>query len=237
VWCPQFESEKPSRDAGYRPKTRTEDTTLPDRRSQARPLNAPPTRASSNHAGSRALRWRDPDSNRGHHDFQTIVRNTRTRAERPAIARVRDAAIGRDVSQKRADVAPIRTRQGSRVLIDRSLRPGTTGGRRRLLWRSHFRSKRAPSARPTRLAGDDRFHKKQHRADRSASSVRTAQLHGRQQSGARCCLSVPAVRVAGSSSASAREPSRHLHAAVRQTPLSVRRDPVVRAPSRPRLRP
>jgi hypothetical protein len=33
-------------------------------------------------------RWRDPDSNRGHHDFQTGVRNTRTRAERPATARV-----------------------------------------------------------------------------------------------------------------------------------------------------
>ena len=34
------------------------------------------------------------------------------------------------------------------------------------------------SERPTRLAGHDRFHGKQQRSGRSASSVRTAQLHG-----------------------------------------------------------
>jgi hypothetical protein len=38
-----------------------------------------------------------------------------------------------------------------------------------------------PGERPTRLAGDDRFHRKQQRPGRSASSVRTAQLHGKQQ--------------------------------------------------------
>jgi hypothetical protein len=36
------------------------------------------------------------------------------------------------------------------------------------------------SERPTRLAGDDCFHGKQQRAGGSASTVRTAQLHGKQ---------------------------------------------------------
>jgi hypothetical protein len=51
----------------------------------ARPPRIPPaTRESSSHAGFRRRKWRDPDSNRGHHDFQTGVPNTRTRAESPA---------------------------------------------------------------------------------------------------------------------------------------------------------
>ena len=33
--------------------------------------NAPRDRKSRSHAGFRASRWRDPDSNRGHHDFQS----------------------------------------------------------------------------------------------------------------------------------------------------------------------
>jgi len=50
-----------------------------------RPPRIPPaTRESSSHAGFRRRKWRDPDSNRGHHDFQTGVPNTRTRAESPA---------------------------------------------------------------------------------------------------------------------------------------------------------
>jgi hypothetical protein len=36
------------------------------------------------HAGCRASGWRDPDSNRGHHDFQTDAPNTRTGPEAPA---------------------------------------------------------------------------------------------------------------------------------------------------------
>jgi hypothetical protein len=30
------------------------------------------------------IRWRDPDSNRGHHDFQTVVRSSRTSGKVPA---------------------------------------------------------------------------------------------------------------------------------------------------------
>ena len=35
---------------------------------------APPTRESRSHAGFRPSGWRDPDSNRGHHDFQSCGR-------------------------------------------------------------------------------------------------------------------------------------------------------------------
>jgi hypothetical protein len=35
----------------------------------------------------RIAEWRDPDSNRGHHDFQTDVPNARTGAESPATCR------------------------------------------------------------------------------------------------------------------------------------------------------
>jgi hypothetical protein len=38
---------------------------------QVRESVAPPTRESSTHAGIRPPTWRDPDSNRGHHDFQS----------------------------------------------------------------------------------------------------------------------------------------------------------------------
>jgi hypothetical protein len=62
--CPRFESENPSRVAGFRAKLEPKTPRFPDRRRRACPVNAPPTRASSKHAGSRALRWRDPDSNR-----------------------------------------------------------------------------------------------------------------------------------------------------------------------------
>jgi hypothetical protein len=51
---------------------------------------APPTRESRNHAGFRALEWRDPDSNRGHHDFQSCALPTelsRQRARRLARTR------------------------------------------------------------------------------------------------------------------------------------------------------
>jgi hypothetical protein len=81
VWCSQFESEKPSRDAGFRAKLEPKTPRFPDRRRRARPVNAPPIRASGNHAGSRALRWRDPDSNRGHHDFQSWSRISLTGTE------------------------------------------------------------------------------------------------------------------------------------------------------------
>jgi hypothetical protein len=87
VWCSQFESEKPSGDAGFRPKVEPKTPRFPDRRRRAHPVNAPPTRASSNHAGSRALRWRDPDSNRGHHDFQSCGRGGR-RGRNPWTQRV-----------------------------------------------------------------------------------------------------------------------------------------------------
>jgi hypothetical protein len=74
------------------------------------------------------LQWRDPDSNRGHHDFQTVARNTRTRAESPAIARVLRRDDGNEMSRKyRADVHLIRTRRGSRVLIDPLLESNNDG--------------------------------------------------------------------------------------------------------------
>jgi hypothetical protein len=36
----------------------------------------------------RGSQWRDPDSNRRHHDFQTVLRNPGTRVRRPANKRV-----------------------------------------------------------------------------------------------------------------------------------------------------
>ena len=44
--------------------------------------------------------WRDPDSNRGHHDFQTNARNTRTRPETPANKPVLGRAQVGQVSRK-----------------------------------------------------------------------------------------------------------------------------------------
>ena len=57
-----------------RPRTRTEDTTTVSCTGDPGSLAMPPgTRESRRHAGFRRLRWRDPDSNRGHHDFQAWV--------------------------------------------------------------------------------------------------------------------------------------------------------------------
>jgi hypothetical protein len=45
-------------------------------------------REAVNRATMRDSEWRDPDSNRGHHDFQTDAPNTRTGREMPANTRV-----------------------------------------------------------------------------------------------------------------------------------------------------
>src|SRR5215207_7335722 len=45
-------------------------------------------REAVNLATMRVCKWRDPDSNRGHHDFQTDAPNTRTAAAPPANAPV-----------------------------------------------------------------------------------------------------------------------------------------------------
>jgi hypothetical protein len=83
------------------------------------PATTPATRESSFHAGFQPSKWRDPDSNRGHHDFQTDAPNTRTAAEIPANRLVLKRATSVEVSRnERVDVGLIRTRQGSRVLID-----------------------------------------------------------------------------------------------------------------------
>ena len=51
----------------------TEDTTTVSRTGDTSSSAIPPvTRESSSHAGLRRLRWRDPASNRGHHDFQFV---------------------------------------------------------------------------------------------------------------------------------------------------------------------
>jgi transposase len=50
--------------------------------------------------GMRPNVWRDPDSNRGHHDFQTGVRTTRTHAKSPAIKPILRRALRDDVSRK-----------------------------------------------------------------------------------------------------------------------------------------
>jgi hypothetical protein len=57
--------------ANWRLRPRTETTTISGRGAEAREADAPPTRESSNQAGFRPSGWRDPDSNRGHHDFQS----------------------------------------------------------------------------------------------------------------------------------------------------------------------
>ena len=57
-----------------RTATRTEDTTTVSCTRATNSLAIPPaTRESSRHAGFRRLIWRDPDSNRGHHDFQSCA--------------------------------------------------------------------------------------------------------------------------------------------------------------------
>jgi hypothetical protein len=81
--------------------------------------------------------WRDPDSNRGHHDFQTDVRNTRTGPEVPANRPILGSCSSAQVSRNlRVDVGRIWTRQGSRVLIDPlprlERRPAPAAS-----WRSH----------------------------------------------------------------------------------------------------
>jgi hypothetical protein len=51
--------------------TRTNDTMISERCVRTLDRVPPVSRESSIHAGFRHLRWRDPDSNRGHHDFQS----------------------------------------------------------------------------------------------------------------------------------------------------------------------
>ena len=95
-----------------------------------------------NDAAERVSEWRDPDSNRGHHDFQTDVANARTVAERPANRPVQRGSPRGQVSRNsREDVGPIRTRQGSRVLIDPLLDPNDDGVGASLA--TAFRRKRA----------------------------------------------------------------------------------------------
>jgi hypothetical protein len=67
--------------------THTADVTTITRGAKVRVDNAPRDRKSCNQAGFRASGWRDPDSNRGHHDFQSCALPTelsRQRARRLA---------------------------------------------------------------------------------------------------------------------------------------------------------
>jgi hypothetical protein len=74
VWCPQFESEETQSRRGIPGQnSNRRHHAFPTGEGECPQINAPPTRAFSNHAGSRGLRWRDPDSNRGHHDFQSCT--------------------------------------------------------------------------------------------------------------------------------------------------------------------
>jgi hypothetical protein len=52
----------------------------------------PASRKSSRHAGFRRLGWRDPDSNRGHHDFQDSARKCLT-SRNPCVALVSAAQV------------------------------------------------------------------------------------------------------------------------------------------------
>jgi hypothetical protein len=58
--------------------TRTDDTMISGRCVRTLERMTPASRKSSNQAGFRPRRWRDPDSNRGHHDFQSCGGNSRT---------------------------------------------------------------------------------------------------------------------------------------------------------------
>ena len=97
--------------------------------------------------------------------------------------------------------------------------PGEASAR----WRPTRRLLLVPSERPTRLAGDDRFHGKQQRCGRSASSVRTAQFHGKEQSRrptGGCSCQAPKARVRQRSRA-----TRSDHAIAQATPsITDRRD-------------
>ena len=65
-----------------RPRTRTGDTTTVSCTRATSSCACPPvTRESNSHAGFWRLKWRDPDSNRGHHDFQSWTGTSLTRAE------------------------------------------------------------------------------------------------------------------------------------------------------------
>jgi hypothetical protein len=66
---------------GARHRTRTEDNTTVSCTRDASPLASPPaSRKSGCHARFGRLEWRDPDSNRGHHDFQKGQRRSRDAA-------------------------------------------------------------------------------------------------------------------------------------------------------------
>jgi hypothetical protein len=111
------------------------------------------------------LGWKTGDS-RGHREcevarpglepgtprFQTVVRSTRTRAESPANRQVLERnAAGPCVRKSREDVGLIRTRPGSRVLIDPCSTRTTKASPR--LWRSHCgRSARGCNSLPTLAA-------------------------------------------------------------------------------------
>jgi hypothetical protein len=99
----------------------------------------------------------------------------------------------KEASGSAASTRPLRTtssrlmRSMPRARLARRMR--ASGRRRRGC------SRLVLSERPGRLAGDDRFHWKQQRAGRSASSVRTAQLHGRQQRRRGCWYAAKAAAV------------------------------------------
>ena len=62
----------------------------------------PSCRGSQNAAQSRKPRWRDPDSNRGHHDFQSCALPTElSRRARPRVAPAAEPAVPRGVVQYR----------------------------------------------------------------------------------------------------------------------------------------
>ena len=66
-------SQQPPICGGFSLPTRTSDTMISGRCVRTLERLPPVSRESSIHAGFRRLRWRDPDSNRGHHDFQSWV--------------------------------------------------------------------------------------------------------------------------------------------------------------------
>jgi hypothetical protein len=87
VWCPQFESEKPSGDAGFRPKIRTEDTT----RSRQEKASALPMRRRPEHlvtCGISGFEMARPGLEPGTPRFSVVDRDPSNYAESPAFSGV-----------------------------------------------------------------------------------------------------------------------------------------------------
>jgi hypothetical protein len=123
--------------------------------------------------GSAACGWRDPDSNRGHHDFRQMSARLDQAPKCLQIALYLYTCYTwllfecAGVAQLARGVCLIRTRQGSRVLID-PLRASNNNGvaaplaiafRRKRAWLQLVaqRSLLVPSRRLVGVAGDDRI--------------------------------------------------------------------------------